>query len=128
MNTADLMTAVSVTRSIIRWDLNCYAGGSQAVSRRDLKRQGLGGGGEGCSAAVTQTYIVFLPGVYEEVSVLNIHKAELETASQKVKKNQLCHKQLYTKVNTGSLYSSRKQGKFLIFISTIIASGNSHGV
>lgn len=55
MNTADLMTAVSVTRGITRWDLNCYAGGSQAVSRRDLKRQGLGGGGgvfSGCHSNI----------------------------------------------------------------------------
>lgn len=73
---ADLMTAVSVTRGIIRWDLNCYAGSSQAVSRRDLKRQVLV-----CSAAVTQTYIVFLPGLYVKVSVLNIHKVELATSN-----------------------------------------------
>lgn len=54
MNTADLMTAVSVTRGITRWDLNCYAGGSQAVSRRDLKRQDLGGGGmfSGCHSNI----------------------------------------------------------------------------
>lgn len=54
MNTADLMTAVSVTRGIIRWDLNSYAGGSHAVSRRDLKRQGLGGEGvfRGCHSNI----------------------------------------------------------------------------
>lgn len=39
---ADLMTAVSETRGIIRWDLNCYAGGSQAESRRDLKKTRFG--------------------------------------------------------------------------------------
>lgn len=66
------MTAVIVTRGITRWDLNCYAGGSQAVSKRDLKRQGLGGRG-GCLVAVTQTYIVILTALYVKVSVLNIH-------------------------------------------------------
>lgn len=58
------MTAVSVTGGITCWDWN-YAASSQAVSGGDLQRQCLGGGR--CLAAVTQTYITRLPGLYAKV-------------------------------------------------------------
>lgn len=58
------MTAVSVTGGITCWDWN-YAASSQAASGGDLKRQCLGGGR--CLAAVTQTYITRLPGLYVKV-------------------------------------------------------------
>lgn len=61
---AKSMTAVSVTGGSTCWDWN-YAASSQAVSRGDLKRQCLGGGR--CLAAVTQTYITRLPGLYVKV-------------------------------------------------------------
>lgn len=61
---ADSMTAVSVTGGITCWDWN-YAASSQAVSGGDLKRQCLGG--RRCLAAVTQTYITRLPGLYVKV-------------------------------------------------------------
>lgn len=67
------MTAVSVTRGITRWDLNCYAGGSQAVSKRDLKRHDLGGVGmfSDCHSNIYRN------SLYVKVSALNIHKITL---------------------------------------------------
>lgn len=77
---ADLMTAVSVTRGIIRWDLNGCARGSQAVSRRDLKCGGLGV----FSVAVTQTCSRLLEAF--TLSVLDTNNVKRMTLFKNIKK------------------------------------------
>lgn len=70
--------------------------------------------------AVTQTYTVFLPGLYVKVSALNIHKKQLINALKRGKNKNNATSNYITKVNTGSAYTGRKQGKF--FISAVISS------
>lgn len=98
---ADLMTAVSVTRGIIRWDLNCYAGGSQAVSRRDLRRHGLEGEGlfSGCHSNIY--CISFYRSFCAEYSQgITCNYPEKQNKQEHATSNYI------KKVNTGSVYSS----------------------